>query len=46
MQYPPRDRAGIKQEVNQDIMHLTLEVPDSCFCLSPGKEEEEEEAGW
>lgn len=26
-------------------MHLTLEVPDSRFYLSPGKEEEEEEAG-
>lgn len=46
MQYPRRDRAEIKQEVNQDVMHLILEVPDSCFCLLPGKEEEEEEAGW
>ena len=45
MQHLPRDRAGIKQELNQDIVLLTLEVPDSRFHLSPRKEEEEEEAG-
>lgn len=37
MQYPRRDRAGIKQEVNQDIMHLTLEVQTPAFVCHQGR---------